>query len=305
MSDAAGDTWSAWLDHQRFSGGDQEARLKRMLRDYRETVLDNAAIEEGDTVLDVGAGDGLIAFGALERVGADGTVVFSDISEPVLEQARETAEELDVMDRCEFVVAPAEDLEPVTDESVDAVTLRSVLIFVHKKQRAFDEFFRALKPGKRLSIYEPIGTFTGEMQFSADVFLGYRLERIDLDVPAEVRELYRRMREYAREHSPNREPAMDFDERDLFSLAQSAGFENVHLQLHAYHTWIRETEEWESWLTTSFGPGSPTKQAAMDATLTATEQETFEEYVRPLLESPTPKRNVGTPAYLWAQKPAK
>lgn len=303
MPDAPGDTWAAWLDHQRFSGGEQEERLKQTLREYRATVLDNADIEVGDTVLDVGAGDGFIALGALERVGEDGTVIFSDVSDAVLERARTTAEDLGLLEQCEFVIAPAEELEPIGAESVDSVTLRSVLIFVQQKEQAFAEFFRVLKPGGRLSIYEPIGSFTGEMEFPADAFLGYRIEQMELEIPEEIREMYRRMRDYGREHSPERETAMDFGERDLFTLAQSAGFENVHLQLHSYHTWISETEEWEPWLTTSFGPGAPTKQEAMDATLSTEEQDTFEEYVRPLLEKPTPKRNVGTPAYLWAEKP--
>lgn len=303
MSESTGDTWSAWLDTQRFSGGEQEKRLKRTLHEYRETVLDHADLSEDDTVLDVGAGDGLIAFGALERLGPNGTVIFSDLSEAVLEQARRTAEELGVTERCRFVIASAENLGAIDDESIDAVTLRSVLIFVKEKEQAFSEFNRVLKPDGRLSIYEPIGNFTGEMQFSVDAFLGYRINRIELEVPEEVREMYHRMQEYGREHRPDRETARDFDERDLFTLAQSAGFENVHLTLHAYHTWIRETEEWEAWLRTSFGPGAPTKKEAMRATLSTEEQETFEKYIRPLLESQTPKRNVGTPAYLWAEKP--
>jgi arsenite methyltransferase len=39
-------------------------------------------------VLDVGAGDGLIAFGAAERVGLNGTVIFSDVSEDLLAHSR-------------------------------------------------------------------------------------------------------------------------------------------------------------------------------------------------------------------------
>lgn len=34
-----------------------------------------------------------------------------------------------------------------------------MLIYVEDKQRAFDEFFRVLRPGGRLSIYEPINRF--------------------------------------------------------------------------------------------------------------------------------------------------
>jgi len=43
-------------------------------------VLQNARLTEGETLLDVGAGDGLIAFGALDVLGEQGRVIFCDIS---------------------------------------------------------------------------------------------------------------------------------------------------------------------------------------------------------------------------------
>ena len=65
------DRWHRWLTDVRF-GGDSATR-ERLLTDFlypvRDTVLDKARLKPGDTVLDVGAGDGLIAFGALDRVG--------------------------------------------------------------------------------------------------------------------------------------------------------------------------------------------------------------------------------------------
>jgi arsenite methyltransferase len=51
-------------------------------------VLERAAIRAGDVVLGVGAGDGLIGFGALEQVGAPGRVIFSDISADLLDECR-------------------------------------------------------------------------------------------------------------------------------------------------------------------------------------------------------------------------
>ena len=40
----------------------------------------------GETLLDVGTGDGLIGVAALDLVGASGTVIFSDVSEALLER---------------------------------------------------------------------------------------------------------------------------------------------------------------------------------------------------------------------------
>ncbi len=64
-----------WILNRRH-GGDPEERKAHLetLAPVRERVLENASIHEGDIVLDMGAGDGLIAFGALERVGSHGKV---------------------------------------------------------------------------------------------------------------------------------------------------------------------------------------------------------------------------------------
>src|SRR5438552_3003868 len=123
---------------------------RKALANALKSVLEGAAIREGDVVLDVGAGDGLIAFGALRLVGETGKVVFSDVSQDLLDVSRGLARELDAVDRCEFVLARAEDLAPIADESVDVVTTRSVVIYVEEKQRAFDAFHRVLRPGGRL-----------------------------------------------------------------------------------------------------------------------------------------------------------
>src|SRR5688572_29905989 len=77
------DCWAKWLAERRF-GGDGEVRERFLaeLRRTRDKVLDNSRLAAGETLLDVGCGDGLIAFGALEREA--GEVVFSDVSEDLL-----------------------------------------------------------------------------------------------------------------------------------------------------------------------------------------------------------------------------
>src|SRR5205085_7766343 len=88
------DKWAAWVLHRR-DGDNPEQREKALehLLPIRDRVLDTARIHEGETVLDVGAGDGLIAFGALESVGPDGHVIVSDISPPLVARTLEIAEE--------------------------------------------------------------------------------------------------------------------------------------------------------------------------------------------------------------------
>jgi arsenite methyltransferase len=56
------DRWSEWLLRRRH--GDDPERLKAMLERLtriRDGVLDRARLEAGDTLLDVGCGDGLMA----------------------------------------------------------------------------------------------------------------------------------------------------------------------------------------------------------------------------------------------------
>jgi arsenite methyltransferase len=137
------DQWAAWLFQRRF-GGDPELLRHHLeaLAPIRDKVIANAALAPGHTVLDVGCGDGLIAFAAAEAVGPDGKVIFSDVSSDLLDQCRELAAQRGLLDRCRFVQAPASHLPGIDDEAVDAVMLRSVLIYEPDKATAFAEFYR-------------------------------------------------------------------------------------------------------------------------------------------------------------------
>ncbi len=75
MTSNTQDQWAQWLLHRRFGGDLQrgQAMLKE-LSVWRDRIFGHATIAEGETVLDVGCGDGLIAFGALDRVGEEGFV---------------------------------------------------------------------------------------------------------------------------------------------------------------------------------------------------------------------------------------
>jgi ubiquinone/menaquinone biosynthesis C-methylase UbiE len=291
------DRWAEWLLERRH-GGDVE-RLKETLNflaPVRDRVLGSAALSEGDTLLDVGAGDGLIAFGALERVGDGGRVIFSDVSQDLLDHSRLLAEEMGVAQRCRFVLAPADDLSGIEEASVDAVTTRSVLIYVKDKRRAFEEFHRVLKPGGRLSIFEPINRF--RKPEPPHLFLGYDVTPVQ-DLARKVWAVYGGLQ-------PIGEDSMvDFDERDLLDMAEGAGFREVHLSyeaeiVHGGHSgW--DVPGWESFLKTAGNPRIPTLEEAMDRALTPEETARFKAHLRPLVEN---AQRVGTAAvaYLWAAK---
>ncbi|RME83491.1 MAG: methyltransferase domain-containing protein [Caldilineae bacterium] len=256
----------------------------------RDRVLDNAQLQEGDILLDVGCGDGLIAFGALER-SATVHVIFSDISQDLLDHARTIARRMGVLPRCRFVRAPAEDLSPIEGESVDVVTTRSVLIYVRNKQQAFCEFYRVLKAGGRLSIFEPINRF-GYPE-PPDLFWGYDVAPV-AEIARKLKALYQRLQ------PPASDPMLDFDERDLLAFAEKAGFREIHLELQVD---IRPKDKvgWEALLRTAGNPKIPTLEEAMEQVLSPAERETFAAYLRPLAETGqgVTRRAV---AYLWAGK---
>ena len=66
----ATDVWYRWLLHGRNAG---DAGFERILRSdiqlYVDRILDQAKLEPGMTLLDVGTGEGTVAFRAIERFG--------------------------------------------------------------------------------------------------------------------------------------------------------------------------------------------------------------------------------------------
>jgi arsenite methyltransferase len=275
--------WAAWLLERRL-GGDPEDLNATMdfLLPVRDRVLGNAALTGGETLLDVGAGDGLIAFGALELVGEDGRVIFSDISQDLLDHSRSLARQMGVLDRCEFVRASADDLSAFEDASVDVVTTRSVLIYVKDKRRAFEEFHRVLKPGGRLSIFEPINRFnTVNWSSESGIYMGHDVTPVK-DLAVRVQAIYERIQ------PRETDPMLNFDERDLLARAERAGFGEVHLEYEANITrgnpYLSEGRGWETQLKTSGNPKIPTLEEAMNEALTAEEIERFTAHLRPLVE---------------------
>jgi ubiquinone/menaquinone biosynthesis C-methylase UbiE len=267
---------------------------------WRDRILENAAVQRGETILDVGAGDGLIAFGALDLVGEDGRIIFSDISQDLLDHARGLAEEMDVADRCEFLLAPANDLSALGRASVDIVATRSVLIYVEDKRRAFEEFFRVLKPGGRISVFEPINRFnTVAWSAESGLYMGYDVTPVK-DLAVRVQAVYERIQ------PRDTDPMLNFDERDLLTYAEEAGFGEIHLEYRAditqgSHPVSGEGPGWELLLKSSGNPKIPTLEEAMNEALKPEEIERFSAHLRPLVERDLSK-GMSAVAYLWAVK---
>jgi SAM-dependent methyltransferase len=274
------DQWADWILERRFPDEDRRPTLE-YLGSIRDEVLDNARLAAGEVLLDVGCGDGLIGFGALDR-GA-GQVVFSDVSQDLLETCESAASELGLTDRCRFTLASADELAAIETGSADVVTTRSVLIYVKNKERAFEEFFRVLRPHGRVSLFEPINSFGQPVP--PGWLGGYELSGLE-PLVARVHSVFERIQPVGTD------PMLDFEER--------AGFAEVRLELRI-EVKPQAPRSWESFLRIAPNPKVPSLGDAIEDALEPDERDTLISRLRPLVEQGNGRRRSAV-AYLTATR---
>jgi ubiquinone/menaquinone biosynthesis C-methylase UbiE len=194
----------------------------------RDQLLARAEMGDGDRVLDVGAGPGLLAVEAARRLGVAGRVVALDLSHGTLLTCRQRASALPGAAPLAAVQGEALRL-PFADRSFDAVLTRSVLMYTGDLGGAARECFRVLRPGGRVSLDEPI---TRRCRY-------WRWDR-SLDMTPFQPE-HDRLLAYARERDPYRAAVEGFDEHALQRAFQAAGFARV--KLTALENWQRATRK--------------------------------------------------------------
>lgn len=104
----------------------------------------------GMTVVDLGSGAGFDAFLAWNRVGLTGHVIGVDMTDDMLELARQNAEKRGAAN-VEFRKGFIEDL-PIESASVDYVISNCVINLSSDKPAVFREIARVLKPGGRFAV---------------------------------------------------------------------------------------------------------------------------------------------------------
>lgn len=220
------DRWLDWLVRGR-DAGDIEARRRTlaMLLPIRDEILDGANIQAGETVLDVGTGEGLLGIGALQRVG-EGRVIFADISAPLLDRVHGAVAALGALDRSSFQVTSAEALAGIPDQCVDLVMTRSVLIYVAERQAALNAFVRVLRAEGRICLHEPLASFFLTDNSSSGSFFGWDVS--DAAGAAErINEFYQRSGGNAAS------PMLTLSAHELVHDAEAAGFSDVTATLTA------------------------------------------------------------------------
>ncbi|MBD3155922.1 MAG: arsenite methyltransferase [Candidatus Aenigmarchaeota archaeon] len=109
-----------------------------------------AQLKEGEVVLDLGSGTGLDVFLAANKVGEDGHVIGVDMTEDMINKAKENSKKGGYKN-VEFRLGDIEDL-PIDDNSIDVIITNCVINLAPDKSKVFEEAYRVLKNKGRMYV---------------------------------------------------------------------------------------------------------------------------------------------------------
>ena len=265
---------------------EQVEEALRGLEQTRDRVLDRARLGPGDTVVDVGAGTGLLTFGALPRIG-EGWVIAVDPSVDCLEEMRRLARGARV-GGVAYLVGDAEIL-PLPDTIAEAVVTRSVLIYVEDTSEAARECFRVLRPGGRASFYEPVNRKGS-----------YIFDTVDWSPLGDLAE---RVRAEGQEHAL-RSPLAQFDGERFARELAAAGFEAVDVELEdPGERWTVSEETVDLRLDAIGAPGQPSLRERWSVAFTPDEVDRLVAHLKSLAGTTLTFRR--PEAYVAAVKPGE
>jgi SAM-dependent methyltransferase len=121
-----------------------DACLTEPFRPFADRLLSLVPLEQGQRVLDIATGSGLLAFMAAPLVGSRGEVIGVDLSPSMVQRADTRAQENEVQN-VRFLEMDAEILD-FPDQSFDAVVCALGLMLFPQPEQALLEMHRVLKP---------------------------------------------------------------------------------------------------------------------------------------------------------------
>jgi ubiquinone/menaquinone biosynthesis C-methylase UbiE len=170
-------------------------------------------------VVDLGAGTGLLALTARQRVKRSGHVIAVDVSADALSECRRHVEPAGDVAPLGCVVGDALHI-PLASQSVDVVMTRSVLIYLADKQAGVRELYRVLRPKGRAAIFEPINELAEQVQDQVRASGFYDELQPEW---GEIRAFYEAHREEWWG------TLVGWDERELIAWFETAGFSRIKM----------------------------------------------------------------------------
>ena len=118
---------------------------QQQLKSAHDALFDFANIQQGQKIIDIACGTGLISFRAAAATGNKGFVLGTDISDKMIEIAEKTSKENSI-DNIRFERMDAEELK-INDEEFDVAICALGLMYAPSPVNALKEMYRVLKKG--------------------------------------------------------------------------------------------------------------------------------------------------------------
>ncbi len=190
---------------------------------FGQRLVEQAALQPGERVLDVACGRGAALLPASDAVGEHGLAIGIDLSEGMI---RALADEGRVRARRNLgvCVMDAECLE-FPDDSFDCVLCGFALFFFPRLEQALSEMRRVLKPGGRIAVSTWDKADDAGWEWYGELLKSY--------LPTEA---------FLQESN---ERGHVFDERQgIESILRTAGFRDVQASVERFESAYRDEEEW-------------------------------------------------------------